>query len=798
MAAGHGGQVLLSQATRELLPEELPGGIGLRDLGEHRLKDLTHAQRLDQLVLPGLESQFPALKTLENRPTNLPSQPTPLIGRERELGESGALLRRREVRLLTLTGPGGTGKTRLGLQLAAEVLDEFDDGVYFVNLAPLLEAALVVPTIAQTLALREQPGQTLEETLFEYLRGKELLLLLDNFEQVVEAASSVAQLLAAAPDVKVLVTSRAPLHVAGEHEYPVPPLDLPDPTQLPAPEALSQYEAVRLFIERAQAVKPDFEVTNENAPAVAEICVRLDGLPLAIELAAARIRVLPPPALLERLAQRLTLLTGGGRDVPARQQTLRGAIEWSYGLLDEAERTLFARLAVFVDGSTLAAAEAVLAPERELDVLEGLASLVEKSLVREHEGVRGEPRFSMLETIREYAGERLDEAGEAEQLRGRHAEYFVDFGDRAEPALRGPDGVEWLKRFDLEQANLHAVVAWALESDRPEISLRLAASLWRFWEGRATVTEVLRLVEDASSSARELPAELRARAFFGTARMAGRQGDWGRAHQHFEESLRLAREAEFPDCVALSLAGLGWVAMIRGESKQAVAFCEEALDVARSLGEPWIIADALNNLGCALDEAGERAKAKAAHEESLVLRRAIGELEGVTAALANLAAIATEERDYDRAETLLEDARLLAEARGDLWSIAMVRGSLGDLVLCQGDLPRARELAEGSLALSERLGYKQVLAYTLELLAGVAAAEGRCRRAARLLGGMHVAYDSAGAAATFTDTGVQSRLARAREELGESEWLKAFTEGRTMTLDEIITYAQEGKATTSG
>jgi predicted ATPase len=383
--------VLLSQTTRDLLDQRFQ----LRDLGGHRLKDLSEPQRLFQLQIDGLPNEFPALKTLENRPTNLPVQPTALIGRERELREVANQLRRHYPRLVTLTGPGGTGKTRLALQIAADLIDDFGDGVFFVGLAPISDPELVVPTIAQTLGLREQSGEPLLDTVNEYLREKQLLLLLDNFEQIVQAAPSVASLLASAPELKLLVTSRTLLHVSGEQNYEVPPLRLPNPGRLPEIEALAQYEAVALFIERAQAAKADFAVTNENAPAIAEISVRLDGLPLALELAAARIRVLPPQALLSRLDQRLKLLTGGAKDLPTRQQTLRGTIEWSYELLSGEEKMLFARLSVFVGGCRLDAAEAVCGPEGELgiDLLDGLTSLLEKNLVRQREDPDGEPRY---------------------------------------------------------------------------------------------------------------------------------------------------------------------------------------------------------------------------------------------------------------------------------------------------------------------------------------------------------------------------------------------------------------------
>src|SRR5215218_1842439 len=413
LSAAHGGQVLLSLPTHEMVRDQLPAGMSLAELGEHRLKDLFGPERVFQLVSPDLPSEFPPLRTLDTYRNNLPLQPTPLVGREKEVAEVCDLVRSDETRLLTLTGPGGIGKTRLALQAAADLLDVFSDGTFFTPLATLSEAALFVPAVAETVGVRETAEQPLAESLKEYLHQRRLLLLLDNFEQVLGAAPDVTELLAVAPGLKVLATSRTPLRLYGEHVYPVPPLTLPDLKRPPPLERLTQYEAVGLFVERARALKPDFKVTNDSAPAVAEICVRLDGLPLAIELAAARITMLPPKAMLQRLTSRLKLLTGGARDLPVRQRTLRGAIEWSHTLLGDGEKTLFARMAVFSGGRTLEAVEAVCDAQGDLpvDSFEGVSSLLDKSLLRQEEGPEGEPRFVMLETIHEYPARSYSRAG---------------------------------------------------------------------------------------------------------------------------------------------------------------------------------------------------------------------------------------------------------------------------------------------------------------------------------------------------------------------------------------------------
>ena len=492
-SVGHGGQVLLSDATRTLVADSLPDGVSLRDLGEHRLKDLEHPERLWQLVIDGLQSDFPAVSSLDATPNNLPTRLTTFLGRDAEIEAIGLLLA--DHRLLTLTGPGGTGKTRLSLEVAGRWMRHYPDGVWFVELATITDPDLVPSTIAQALNLAERGGMTPIERVIDHLGAKRALLVLDNFEQVLGAGAAVNELLAACPNLAILTSSRSALQVSGEQEYPVPPLGLPDPANLPSLSQLSQYEAVALFIERARAVRPGFEVTNENAPAVAEICVRLDGLPLAIELAAARIRVLTPQAMLGRLGDRLGLLSAGARDLPARQQTLRGAIAWSHDMLEEDDRELFARLSVFVGGAGLDEIESVCSGEGG-DTLDGLTSLTEKSLVRQAEGVEGESRFTMLETIREFAIEQAKERGQWDALRERHARAFGELAHEASGQVMGKGSRASLDRLDLEHDNLRAALAWFMEHDT-EAALRLCHDLWRFWQRRGHLAEGLERAEAA-------------------------------------------------------------------------------------------------------------------------------------------------------------------------------------------------------------------------------------------------------------------------------------------------------------
>jgi predicted ATPase/class 3 adenylate cyclase len=459
-AAGHGGQILLSRTTHSLIAHELPPDLTLKDLGEHRLKDLQRPEHLFQLVLADGPDDFPPLRTLENRPNNLPAQVTSFIGRQREGSALRDGLLRPDVRLLTLTGPGGTGKTRLALHVAADLVDDFEHGVFFVSLAPISDPALVTSAIAQTQGLWETGGRSLLAHLKSALRDKRMLLVLDNFEQVVSAAPVVADLLAACPYLKILVTSRVVLRLNGEQEFAVPPLALPDFRQPPDMAALSHYAALELFMHRALAVKPDFAATQENAAAIADICVQLDGLPLAIELAAARTKILPPQAMRLRLGRRLDLLKGGARDLPARHQTLRQAIAWSYDLLDDAEKALFRRLAVFVGGGTLEMLEKVcnVTGDLEVDVLDGVAALVDESLVRQEEQANGEPRFRMLETIREYAWECLETSPEVEVVRQAHASCYSALAEAAEAQMTGPQQAIWLNRLESEHGNLRAAL----------------------------------------------------------------------------------------------------------------------------------------------------------------------------------------------------------------------------------------------------------------------------------------------------------------------------------------------------
>ena len=794
LSAGHGGQTLLSLSAQELVRDHLPVDAELRDLGEHRLKDLARPERVFELLVPDLPADFPPLRTLEGRPNNLPMQPTPLVGREREIDEIRGRLLAPEVRLLTLTGPGGTGKTRLALQAAAELLDEFKDGVFFVALATLTDPTLVASTVAQALGVRESGDQPLIEGMKDYLKDKRLLLVLDNFEQVLEAAPLAGELLSA-PRLKVLATSRIPLGVYGEHEYAVPPLAVPDPRRLPGLEALSQYEAVRLFIERARAAKADFAVTNENAPAVAEICARLDGLPLAIELAAARVKLLPPNAMLGRLGRRLKLLTGGARDLPERQRTLRGAIEWSHTLLDEGEKTLFARMAVFSGGRTLEAVEAVCdaAGDLPVDAFEGVSSLLDKSLVRQEEGPEGEPRFVMLETIHEYAREKLQESGEAEEIGRAHTEYFLALAEEVEPELTGADQAGWMERLEAEHDNMRAALSRSLEGeDLEELGLRLANALSYFWFVRGYWSEGRGWLEEAlAGNAAALP-EARAKALRVLANLEVEQGDYERAETSAEEALALYQGLGDQKGVSDSLGELGWVSLFRGDYERAEAPLEQSLAAARESDDAWSIARALNALAVLVGYRDDFERAEALWEESLALGRKLGDSERVRAVLLNMGYARADRGDFERAGALFEEGLAMSRESKDPNANSLALLGLGIVETRRGDYGRSKTLLEECLVLSRKLGSMVIFAEGLETLAEMAWASGGGPRAARLWGAADALRELTGSPWMPLERRLhEPYLADARTGMEEGDWRAAWEEGRAMTLEDAIAFALE-------
>ncbi len=582
--AAHGGQVVVSDSARALAEGTLPEGASLRDLGQHRLRDLERAEHLFQLLASGLDVEFPPLRSAAAGTSKLPAQITSFVGREREKEQLLELLG--SSRLVTLTGPGGTGKTRLSLQAAAASLDDFPDGVFFVPLATILDPDLLVPTVAAVLGVREVPARPIRDGLIEHVRDRAILLVLDNFEQLISAAPTVGELLAIAPRLKVIVTSREALRIAGEQEFPVPPLALPEGREPAGLEDLKAVDSVALFMQRARLVRPGFELTADNAHAVVEICARLDGLPLAIELAAARTRLFEPSELLHRLDQRLSFLSGG-RDRPERQRTLRGAIDWSHELLAEPERGLFRRMSVFAGGCTLEAIEAVCVQQAPgVDLVDVVSSLHDKSLLRRDDTVAGGLRVTMLETIRDFARELLAASGEQPEVRRRHAVFFADLAERVAGHLRGPDQQRWLDALDRELDNFRAAIAWAIDTGEMETGARVAAPLTRFWVFRNRVMEGRRHLEEllALPARGESPAA-RAATLGAVADLTVWQGDYGTSRPLAEESLAMYRELGDISGMARQLNSIGYATVIADPSA-ALGLFRESIEAYRQAGAP--------------------------------------------------------------------------------------------------------------------------------------------------------------------------------------------------------------------
>jgi predicted ATPase/class 3 adenylate cyclase len=789
-SAGHGGQTLFSQPTRELLGHDLPAGVGLRDLGEHRLRDLTDPQRLFQLVIAGLPADFPPLRTLGPRPADLPAQLTRFIGRRQELAQARTLLQRKEVRLLTLTGPGGTGKTRLALEIAGEWIDPFPDGVVFVGLAAVQDPGLVLPTIAQALGTREAAGQSLLENLAAQLDDRRLLLVLDNFEQVLPAAAMVVELLAACPRLKALVTSRAGLHVSGEHVYPVPPLSLPDPATPDAAYDLTSSDAVALFVERARAVDPSFALTDANAPLLVELCRRLDGLPLAIELAAARARLLSPQALLARLHRRLGLLKGGARDLPARQQTLRATLDWSYELLEPDERTLFARLAVFAGGCTLEAAEAVCGLEDDLDVLAGLEALVDKNLLQPREGPDGDRRVVLLETVREYGLERLAERGEIDAVARRHADYFLAVAEQAEPELVGPRQGLWYERLEAELDNFRAVLGWSLAHQQPEAIVRLAApALTLLWVDRGHTGEGRRWVDAALEYRDDLSRPALAKALFVRSYLSLRSGGPDRqVDRQLGESLSLFQELEDTEWTVAALSMLGQTAERAGELDRAVSLHTQAVTVAQDGASDWHLAMALGNLGLSLLKTNEPARAQAPLDESLTRFRALEDLEGIATVFSGLAMLALGEGNPKRASSLLEQALALARTIRAVRPTGYLLADLGIVALHEADYQQAATLFQEGLRLAHQSQDKTMIAGCLWGMAAVAAtSSGQAARAVRLWAAANLRTL---AIPPFVVRPLEERLLTPlRDTLGDDEFRTQWATGQALPLEDAITSA---------
>ena len=735
----HGGQIVLSKATHDRL-EPFPEGLGLKDLGEHRLKDIDQPEWLFQLTGDGLRDAFPPLRSLEI-PTNLPHPGTALIGRERETAELASMLEREETRLVTLTGPGGAGKTRLAIEVASSIRERFPNGVFFVALDAVAEQADVLRAIAQAAGV-EVGNQPLHERLADEFRPRSILLVLDNFEHVAAAAPQIAALIAVAPRVKAIATSQTFLRISAEREYPVGPLATQGQDGGSA--------AAALFVARVRAAKPGYEPGTEELRTIEEICTRLDGLPLAIELAAARVRMLTPQQILERLSSSLTLLKGGSHDLPARQQTLRDTIRWSYDLLDPTAADLFRRLSVFAGPVTTDAVNEVALVDG--DVIELLELLVDHNLViaTNHDPIR----FTMLQTIREFAGELLDASDDAATIRDAHAAYFAAFAERGDEHLRAAGQAEWRPRLAAEMANFRAALAWCFDdrapSERSDTGTRLAAALGRFWYTQAHAVEGCRWLTAARARAPGSDVELRAR---------------------IDQRLGILHDQ-------------------RGEHEPAARLFEEALAGYRELGDQVGIAASLNSLGSAARNAGDVVRARSYFEESLSIRRSLGDAVGEASCLHNLAVIALDEKDGGRALALFEQGTALDEEAGNDWGVAIDACGMADASLLLGDVDRADRLVRDALGKLASIDERDWAAEALSVASAVAAVRGDAMKAARIGAAAWETWRSIGVPPIGKDLERhEERVALAAERLTEEALKRARSEGEAMTFAQAVSYA---------
>ena len=745
-AVGYGGQVLVSDATRGLVEQDLPEGLRLRDLGTHRLKDLARPMRIWQVDIEGLPTEFPALRTTDARPTNLIPERTSFVGRAREKAMVADLMEAH--RLVTLTGPGGTGKTRLALAVAAQRIDAFPDGVFMVDLSAITEPALIPSAIASATGAREEPARPVLDTLADQLRTRTTLLVIDNFEQVTDGASVVERLLDEAPGLTVLVTSRVPLHLYGEQEFSVPPLGLPDGTGSAGPESIEGFEAVALFVERVRAVLPEFRITDENATEVAEIIAHLDGLPLAIELAAGRAKILSPEAMRDRL--RLQLLAGGARDLPERHRTLRATIGWSHDLLDEPERRLFARLGAFAGGCTLGAAEEVCGQGLDMDVLDGLASLVDNSLLRRTEGP--EPRFSMLETIREYAVERLADSGEEAEIRGLHVGMFLALAGEAEPLFLGVSSADWLDRFEVELDNVRGALAWTVATDDASTGLRLATALRQFWQRRGHLTEGQTWIERllAMSSA-DVDDALRARSLGALGRIAYRKNDdWAVVRSAHQEAAVIAERLGDPMLLAAASLDLSYVALLDDDYQRGRELLGESLTLANALADQHLIAEVTAGLSFHEFFSGSPEKGIPLLQKAIAMQRDLGE-------------------------------ELLAA--GNLIGLANANVKVGDV---ESASMHARDAIQTLFAARDDLA----AGGALMVLALIENEQGGHERAARLIGSAsRIRDESGGGFPQNMAERVGDPEADARLHLGDEAYERAWAEGYEMDRESLMAYA---------
>jgi len=790
--AGHGGQILVSQAARSLIGTGLPDGVGLTDLGLHHLRGIEGPERLFQVVAPGLETDFPPVRSLDTTPNNLPRQLSSFIGRDQEIEDAERRLA--ESTMLTLTGPGGVGKTRLALEIGAHLVSSYPDGVWLVEMASLTEGQLVDDAIASALRVKQRPGADIVTSLIESMEERRMLLVLDNCEHLIQPIVDITHLIMRrCPEVQVLATSREALGMPGESLMAVPSMSLPSADAQGAAGSLQESDAVRLFVDRARTVLPAFELTDAVTAAVVQICRRLDGIPLAVELAASRIRSLPPAQIAARLDDRFRLLTGGSRTALPRHRTLRAAMDWSFELLSEPEQVLFPRLAVFAGSFSIEGAEAVCSDDVVVkeDVVDLLGHLVDRSLLVTDES-DAEARYRMLETIRDYAQERLADSGEAPATFSRHRDWFVDLVERARPAFfSGPVQAEWVARLASDQDNLRAALRWAHEDPNgADAELGLASGLWRFWEVRGDLAEGSEWLERALSRLGGEVSVRRASALTGAGVLAAHRGDYAAAAAFHEASLLLNRELERPLAVAAACSNLASIASEQGDLERARTLYAEAITLAREGGDPQGAAFSQINLADLTARVGEEAEADRLYAETIDTFERSGDQWGVAHASTRMAVAARRRGDFETASRRYGDALVIHRQTGDRHAEARVLASLGDVAAQEGSVERAESLYQESLSLRDDLGDRVGVATVLERLAGVA--DDRPARAAFLLGAAGAIRESVGAplsAAALAQ--VDQFLAGLNDGIGPAAVAAALDDGRRASRSQAVARARE-------
>jgi predicted ATPase/class 3 adenylate cyclase len=791
MSAGHGGQVLLSQTAADLARPELQAGAAMRDLGEHHLKDITEPEHLFQLLAPDLPAEFPPLRSVETVRNNLPAQLTSFVGRETELSELKTLLSSQ--RLVTLTGPGGTGKTRLALKLAAEVLESFAGGAWLVELAPVSDPELVTRAVATALRVRDQPGRLILDALTDYLRSTTLLLVLDNCEHMIETCAGLADgLLHAAPNLKVVATSRETLGIGGETVFRVPSLPVPDLRGSPDMALLAEIDSVRLFVDRATSADPHFRLTEQNAPAVAQIAVRLDGIPLAIELAAARTTTFTPQQIEARLDNRFLLLTGGSRTALERHQTLQALIDWSHDLLTEPERVLLRRLSVFAGGWSLDAAQAVCGEGLGDDVLETLVRLSDRSLVAVDElRQSGERRQHLLETIRQYARDRLLEAGESKHIRDRHLTFFLRLAEDAEPRLRGTEQLVWLDRLETEHDNLRAALAWALETGNDDASIRMPAALAYFWEFRGHWGDGQKWLDTALGLDTPDPAQ-RAKVLYSAARLRFAIAyDVPASRAMLEQSLSVWREIGNPWWIAVTLEQLGFMLLIGGDRDSVREPLEEGIALARGLEDPWPSAILLVRLAAAVGVTDVPASIPI-REEGIAFARRAGDKSVLNQALTGLAGMHLMLGDLASATSAGEEALALARSIGSATHVFLSFLLLTVAACLQGDIARARDRCRALLAYARDNGIGPTHPFVIFPFGLVASFGGQPRRGVELISAVQVWSTRTGVGLLqYAPLARVTAMAfeRARADLDQASFDEAVREGQTLTPEQAVEIA---------